>query len=243
LKMRGMPVAQRHKRANEMLTLVGLDHMEQRMPRQLSGGQQQRVALARALAYNPRALLLDEPLSALDASIRGHLRDQIRQLQRNFKATTLFVTHDQEEALALADRIAVMEHGQLLQLATPEALYRKPANRTVAKFVGHSTIFEGSVSSSGVVDIGFLRLNVNTGTRSVGQKVWALIRPEDVMANPSANSLNCIRGKLGNVRYLGSMMRYDFAPDGSTVPILGESRLLPGSLISVRPEDIHLLDA
>ena len=243
LKMRGMPVAQRTARANEMLALVGLEQLGQRMPRQLSGGQQQRVALARALAYSPRALLLDEPLSALDAGIRGHLRDQIRQLQRDFNATTLFVTHDQEEALALADRIAVMEHGRLLQLDTPEALYKRPANRTVAKFVGQSNIFEGRVLGSGMIDIGFTALCVDTGSRSVGQTVWALIRPEDVVASPLPDSLNRIGGRVGNVRYLGAMMRYDFLPNGSTQAMLGEGRMQPDQTVAVRPEDIHLLDA
>lgn len=243
LKMRGMNVAQRTARANEMLALVGLEQLGQRMPRQLSGGQQQRVALARALAYSPRALLLDEPLSALDAGIRGHLRDQIRQLQRDFNATTLFVTHDQEEALALADRIAVMEHGRLLQLDTPEALYKRPANRTVAKFVGQSNIFEGRVLGSGMIDIGFAGLHADTGARSAGQRIWALIRPEDVITFPLPDSRNRITGRVGNIRYLGAMMRYDFLPNGSTQAMLGEGRMQPDQAVAVRPEDIHLLDA
>lgn len=243
LKMRGIAPAQRRARASEMLALVGLNEMGQRLPQQLSGGQQQRVALARALAYNPHALLLDEPLSALDASIRGHLRDQIKHLQRNFNATTLFVTHDQEEALVLADRIAVMEHGQLLQIATPEALYKQPANRTVAKFVGHANLFDARVVSPGLIDTGYFHLHTDTGTRTIGQKLWALIRPENIITSPSADSVNCISGHTVNVRYLGAMLRYDFVPNNSTALILGEGRVLPGDVIAVKPEDIRLLDS
>ncbi|MDP9602131.1 UNVERIFIED_ORG: ABC-type Fe3+/spermidine/putrescine transport system ATPase subunit [Variovorax paradoxus] len=127
LKLRKVATAERRQRAQELLDIVGLGEFSQRAVAQLSGGQQQRVALARALAIDPRALLLDEPLSALDASVRGHLRDQIRAIQQRFNATTLLVTHDQEEALAMADRVAMLKDGRLLQIATPRDIYENPA--------------------------------------------------------------------------------------------------------------------
>jgi putative spermidine/putrescine transport system ATP-binding protein len=136
LRMRKQGSAQRRKRAGELLDTVGLGPQAQQYPHQLSGGQQQRVALARALAIEPRVLLLDEPLSALDAKVRLQLREQIRTLQQRLGITTLFVTHDQEEALSMADRVGVMRQGRLEQIATPDVLYHDPATVFVAEFVG-----------------------------------------------------------------------------------------------------------
>jgi putative spermidine/putrescine transport system ATP-binding protein len=136
LKMRGASKAQRRDRAHELLNLVGLDHHAKRFTHQLSGGQQQRVALARALAFEPDVLLLDEPLSALDAKVRANLRDEIRALQIKTGTTTIFVTHDQEEAMSMSDRVAVMNGGKIAQIAEPDVLYHTPANEFVAGFVG-----------------------------------------------------------------------------------------------------------
>src|SRR6202012_5246458 len=136
LRMRGQSKSERLKRADELLALVGLTQNADRYPHQLSGGQQQRVAIARALAIEPKVLLLDEPLSALDARVRAQLRVEIRNLQQRLKITTLFVTHDQSEALSMADRVGVMQSGRLEQLDTPENVYRRPANAFVADFVG-----------------------------------------------------------------------------------------------------------
>ncbi len=150
LRLRKVSAAQRDKRAIEMLDLVGLSTQADRYPHQISGGQQQRVALARALAIEPQVLLLDEPLSALDAKVRAQLRDEIRRIQLEVGITTLFVTHDQEEALAIADRVGVMKDGRLEQLAPPTEVYTRPATSFVAEFVGLSNRLAGEVRGSEV---------------------------------------------------------------------------------------------
>lgn len=148
LKMRGASKAQRRDRAHELLNLVGLDHHAKRFTHQLSGGQQQRVALARALAFEPDVLLLDEPLSALDAKVRANLRDEIRALQIKTGTTTIFVTHDQEEAMSMSDRVAVMNGGKIAQIAEPDVLYHTPANEFVAGFVGHMNRIPAKLAGS-----------------------------------------------------------------------------------------------
>jgi putative spermidine/putrescine transport system ATP-binding protein len=242
LKMRGVPTAARHARAAELLATVGLADFAQRSPARLSGGQQQRVALARALAFGPQALLLDEPLAALDASIRGHLRDQIRELQQRFKATTLFVTHDQEEALTMADRIALLDGGRLVQVDTPQNLYQRPVNSTVARFVGLSTLLDATVRGAGEVDVGYAILRTDTAGRRPGQAVKVLIRPEHVQPHPEEAAVNRLPGRVSAQRYLGSLIRYDFLPQGATTPWLAEAASLPGHSISVGPEHLRLLD-
>ncbi len=243
LKLRKIPLEERQKRAHELLALTGLAELADRSISKLSGGQQQRVALARALAIDPLALLLDEPLAALDASIRGHLRDQIRTIQKRFNATTLLVTHDQEEALTMADKVAVLKDGRLLQFSTPEEIYRVPANKAVAEFVGLSTILPATVVSHNLIDTGFARLAVPTGRRTAGQSVFALIRPENVVPTPSSDAVNRVTGKVGTQRYLGSIYRYDFVADGSAPPLLVESHQIAGEAIALPPEHITLLDS
>jgi putative spermidine/putrescine transport system ATP-binding protein len=154
LEARRVPAAERARRVAEALALVGLPELAARKPRQLSGGQQQRVALARALAIEPELLLLDEPLSALDAQLRDGVREEIRALQRRLGTTAVFVTHDQSEALAMADLVAVMDRGRLEQCDTPEALFDRPATPFVAGFVGRSSRFSGVVEAPGRVRIG-----------------------------------------------------------------------------------------
>jgi len=178
LRMRRVEKSERRVRALESLEMVGLDKHAERFAHQLSGGQQQRVALARALVTRPRVLLLDEPLSALDAKVRVSLRDQIRRIQTDLGITTLFVTHDQEEALAVADRVAVMREGRIEQIGTPEQLYVTPSTPFVADFVGLSNrlpgeLVDGQVSVAGsVLD--------QLGERIPDGPVTALVRPEDV---------------------------------------------------------------
>jgi putative spermidine/putrescine transport system ATP-binding protein len=162
LRMRGRAAGSRRARARELLDLVGLADAAERYPHQLSGGQQQRVALARALAIEPRVLLLDEPLSALDARVRAALRVEIRRLQQELGITTLFVTHDQAEALSMADRVGVMNQGNLEQLAAPREIYRRPATPFVATFVGTVNRLRGRLSSDGTVEV-------------LGQRVAALV--------------------------------------------------------------------
>src|SRR5215470_6875534 len=141
--------------------MVGLTGQEAKYPSQLSGGQQQRVALARAVAMSPGLLLLDEPLSALDARVRVHLREELKQLQRRLGITTIMVTHDQEEALAIADRIVVMNHGIIEQVGTPQEIYRNPATPFVADFVGHMNFLPGQLQATGQVRIGSIELQAN----------------------------------------------------------------------------------
>ncbi|WP_263769357.1 ABC transporter ATP-binding protein [Propionivibrio soli] len=243
LKLRKVPLNERQNRARDLLALTGLAEYAERSISRLSGGQQQRVALARALAIDPLALLLDEPLAALDASIRGHLRDQIRTIQKRFNATTLLVTHDQEEALTMADKVAVLKDGRLLQFSTPEEIYRAPANKAVAEFVGLSTILPATVIARDLIDAGFARLATATGHRQVGQSVFALIRPENIVPTPSSDATNRISGHIGTQRYLGSIYRYDFLADGAALPLLVESHQIAGNAIALPPEHITLLDS
>ncbi|MET7477273.1 ABC transporter ATP-binding protein [Streptomyces sp. NPDC005648] len=178
LRMRKVRTAERRSRAAELLELVGLADKGERFPHQLSGGQQQRIALARALALRPRVLLLDEPLSALDAKVRLTLREEIRRLQQELGITTLFVTHDQEEALSVADRVAVMHAGRLEQCAEPAELYGRPATAFVAEFVGTMSRIPGRLSGETVEVLG-LRLPVE-GTLPPATEVDVLVRPEAV---------------------------------------------------------------
>ncbi|MEU9967560.1 ABC transporter ATP-binding protein [Streptomyces malaysiensis] len=178
LRMRKVRTAERRARAAELLELVGLGDKGERFPHQLSGGQQQRVALARALALRPRVLLLDEPLSALDAKVRLTLREEIRRLQRELGITTLFVTHDQEEALSMADRVAVMRAGRLEQCAPPSELYGRPATAFVAEFVGTMSRIPGHLDGTTVEVLG-QRLPAD-GEVPATPEVDVLVRPEAV---------------------------------------------------------------
>ena len=181
LRTRKVDRAARVTRVADMLELVQLGALADRYPHQLSGGQQQRVALARALAVQPEVLLLDEPLSALDAKVRATLRDEIRRIQTELGITTLFVTHDQEEALAISDRVGVMSNGRLEQLDTPMAVYRHPASAFVARFVGSMNELPGVVAGPGTVRVGGTALGVpSTDGQNNGAPVTLLIRPEDL---------------------------------------------------------------
>ncbi|MFF3449496.1 ABC transporter ATP-binding protein [Streptomyces sp. NPDC002667] len=184
LRMRKVRTAERRSRAAELLDLVGLGDKGERFPHQLSGGQQQRVALARALALRPRVLLLDEPLSALDAKVRLSLREEIRRLQLELGITTLFVTHDQEEALSMADRVAVMRAGRLEQCASPAELYGRPATAFVAEFVGTMSRIPGTLDGDRVDVLG-RRLPVDGDAPAPGA-VDVLVRPEAVRVSADA---------------------------------------------------------
>jgi len=178
LKMRKVERASRRKTALALLELVGLDTQSRRFPHQLSGGQQQRVALARALAIQPEVLLLDEPLSALDAQVRTNLREEIRRLQISLGTTTLFVTHDQEEAMAISDRVGVMSNGRLEQIDIPDILYNNPASTFVANFVGTMNHIP-AIASEDAVDIFGKKIRIKNPDGKIG-KVSALVRPESI---------------------------------------------------------------
>lgn len=191
----------RKNRANEMLELVGLSTHTNHFPHQLSGGQQQRVALARALAIEPRMLLLDEPLSALDAKVRTQLREEIRRIQIEVGATTLFVTHDQEEALSVSDRVGVMRNGKLEQIAAPSEIYNKPLTSFVAEFVGLTNSISVEVRN-GVVNLFGKEMSTLQGSITSGTGI-ALVRPESITLSSSKNS----NARILNVSFLGSLCR------------------------------------
>ena len=184
LRLRGQKTGDRRRRAGELLDLVGLSEHTTKYPHQLSGGQQQRVALARALAIEPAVLLLDEPLSALDAKVREQLREEIRRIQIELGVTTVFVTHDQEEALSMADRVGVMRSGRLEQCAHPAELYDRPATPFVAEFVGTMNRFPGVAEADGRVRIGAQVLPADGPVPAPGSDVTVLVRPEAVTVGP-----------------------------------------------------------
>ncbi|WP_439689368.1 ABC transporter ATP-binding protein [Curtobacterium sp. SP.BCp] len=210
LEMRKVPVAARRERVIEALDMVHLAEFADRYPHQLSGGQQQRVALARALVTRPRVLLLDEPLSALDAKVRVSLRDEIRRIQSDLGITTVFVTHDQEEALAVSDRIAVMRAGDIEQVGTPEELYRAPASAFTADFVGQSNRMHGDLRGGDVFVYGFTVPAIDR-TAADGPVV-AYVRPEDV-----AFAAEGITGTVVSSSFLGSIRRTTVRLDDDTI--------------------------
>jgi putative spermidine/putrescine transport system ATP-binding protein len=207
LKLRRKAKAERDRRAMDMLELVGLTGQADRYAHQLSGGQQQRVALARALAIQPQVLLLDEPLSALDAKVRAQLRDEIRRIQLEVGTTTLFVTHDQEEALAIADRVGVMRDGKIEQLGSPTDVYSRPATPFVAEFVGLSNQLTGEVITPGTVVVRGCTLPLVDASVPPGAVV-ALVRPEAVtVASGAPAAAGPLTGTVIATTFLGATSR------------------------------------
>ncbi len=239
LRLRGIARAERMARAREMLGRVGLAEQAERLPGRLSGGQQQRVALARALVFRPAALLLDEPLSALDAAVRAELRDLIRRMQRESGAATLHVTHDQEEALSIADRVAVMQNGRLLQVADPHTLYDRPANRAVAAFVGHANLFPATIAAPGLIRTALGELRAETSGHQPGTRAVALIRPERVV--PGAAEINRIAGEKAADRFLGSLRRIDLRVGPDTLLRIETASRAEFAEAHIPPESILLL--
>jgi putative spermidine/putrescine transport system ATP-binding protein len=237
----------------EMLKLVGLDHLADRYPFQLSGGQQQRVALARALAIKPQVLLLDEPLSALDAKIRVSLREEIRDIQRKLGITTIFVTHDQEEALSISDRIVVMHQGRADQIGTPFEIYNKPTTKFVANFVGTLSTIEAKVAdpSANTVSIGnsIITLPEPIGATKAGDNITLALRPEALALSGAEGRDYSLSGKVEAVSFLGSVIRTRLNVDGQPLsfdifnnpsvkpPVAGdviEARFSPADLLVIR---------
>ena len=212
LENQRLPKEEIRKRVVELLELVGMPEHTDKYPAQLSGGEQQRVALSRALATSPGLLLLDEPLSALDARVRAALRQDIRALHERLGVTTILVTHDQEEALSMADRIVVMNHGSIEQVGTPEEIYGTPASPFVADFIGVMNFMQGEITSSGTVRIGENSINCETTNLQVGRKVRLTVRPEDILcsadsASDQAESVNSFAVKVDSLEFLGSFCR------------------------------------
>jgi len=212
LEMRKKPAEEIKKEVGNILEMVRLQDTSKRYPHQLSGGQQQRIALARALAVKPRVLLLDEPLSALDAEVRLALRGEIRRIQSELAITTVYVTHDQEEALSISDQVVVMNKGVIQQVGSPEEIYRNPQNLFVAKFIGTANQFNGKVYGKNHIEcenaLSLLVANVNSCTE--GQDVVVLVRPETIkvqVTQPVNCQDNCVEGVIETITFHGAVTR------------------------------------
>ncbi len=215
LRARKVDSEKRGKRVKAMLELVDLAVKAKSYPHQLSGGQQQRVALARALAIEPRVLLLDEPLSALDAQVRGQIREEIRRIQLELGITTLFVTHDQEEAMAISDRVGVMSHGRLEQIDTPISLYNSPATPFVASFVGQANRIPAQITAKGKARVLNQKVNISesAGSFEEGDHVHVIIRPE-LLEIVSESDTDATRGIVALKSFLGPMTKIGIAVEG-----------------------------
>ncbi|MDQ0271784.1 ABC transporter ATP-binding protein [Cytobacillus purgationiresistens] len=234
LKLRKIPKAEQKKKIDRVLALVKLSGLEHRYPRELSGGQRQRVAIARALVVEPELLLLDEPLSNLDAKLRHELRLEIKRLQKEIGVTTIFVTHDQEEALSLSDRVVVMNAGKIEQISTPTSIYKHPNTEFVFQFIGKSNSFEGVVA-----DIGQQKVSVQAGEEmiavdvaniigedknlAIGDEVKLYIRPENIhisSTKETSTSLELHPAKITQMNYLGTSWEIDVSIIGKSVQVL-----------------------
>jgi len=216
LRVRDVPLAERRRRAEAMLDMVGLSGYGERLPAALSGGQQQRVALARALVFGPRVLLLDEPLSALDAATRLSMRDEIRRIQKQQNIASLLITHDQDEALSLADRIAILRDGRLIQVAPPREMYDKPADGFVAGFIGRANLIDGTVVSPDTIDTSIGRVITSRHAFADGTAVRLLVRPEKIVpvhVDPAAGSPgeNHFAVKVIHDRFFGASREIELA--------------------------------
>jgi len=257
LETRRMPGTQLERRVAELLELVRLPGHRHRYPAQLSGGEQQRVALARALAPSPSLLLLDEPLSALDARVRLALRQEIRSLQRRLGVTTIIVTHDQEEALTMADRIVVMNHGAVEQIGTPVAIYAEPSSLFVARFVGQMNFLEAVVGPRpGWSRVGSVELRHRAVSPSVpGTPVLLGIRPEEIVIGATAHGAeNALRARVCALQFQGALTRLDLGLLGEggvrvecdvATQVLGELGVAEGRELTValRPDALRVYPA
>jgi iron(III) transport system ATP-binding protein len=242
LRIRRMKKDALRRRVLETLDLVEMGDYARRYPHELSGGQQQRVALARALVYAPAVLLLDEPFSNLDAKLRERARTWLKHLQAELGLTTLFVTHDQDEALSLSDRIVVMDEGSVLQVGTPEDIYRRPATRFVAEFLGHCNILPARVAtatSSGTTGLVLhgngKPITLSGEDRTAGDEVQLAVRPEavELTSDESASGENTYRAELRSVSFLGDHYVYELGIDGLALTVT-DTRLFVGPAVTVR---------
>ena len=226
LEERKLPKAEIRTKVGEALESVRMGSFAARKPNQLSGGQQQRVALARALVIRPRCLLLDEPLSNLDAKLRLEMRSEIRRVAKEFRLTTVYVTHDQKEALSVSDRMAVLDGGHILQVGSPQEVYRRPNCRTVAEFIGETNFIPGRLVSA---SSGRARVSTPMGefegalggpAPAPGAAVTLSVRPECWILGGAGQGANLVRGRIGKSVYLGENAQYDFVAEGATLKIL-----------------------
>lgn len=253
IRRRGLALSRSdiERRVKEVLELVGLSGLENRYPHQLSGGQQQRVALARALAVEPRVLLLDEPLSNLDAKLRIRMRSELKRIQREAGITMIYVTHDQEEAMSLADRIAVMNAGRILQIGSPEEIYRRPRNLFVALFLGRTSAvvgkYLGREGAYGYIAVGEQRIyGVPMDEIGVGEDAVAIIRPEDVeVIDSSGEGKHVIDGRVVLTMYLGHSRQAIVDIGGARISISINPRRSFGERVRIMysPDDILIYNA
>jgi iron(III) transport system ATP-binding protein len=255
LEERDVPAENIRRRVADVLDSVHMGEYGGRKPNELSGGQQQRVALARALVIRPRCLLLDEPLSNLDAKLRLEMRAEIRRVCKDFQLTTVYVTHDQKEALSMADRMAILEGGSIRQVGTPRDVYRRPARKTVADFVGETNFIPGRVLSAagGRASVetavgGFEGvLGDPTLPPKVGAEITVSVRPECWVLGRASAPQNCVAGVIGGAVYLGEMAQYDFVcANGTALKILEMNPRFLGQtegplFAHVEPEDVVVL--
>ncbi|WP_049921868.1 ABC transporter ATP-binding protein [Halopiger djelfimassiliensis] len=238
LKMRDVPADERRKRADDLLAMLDIAELADRRPATLSGGQKQRVGLARALAIEPHVLLLDEPMTGLDAKLKARLREEIGDLLSDLGVTTLYVTHDQEEAMAMCDRIAVFDDGGIEQLGRPAEIYRRPANAFVANFVGTSNLLSGRVTDD-CVDLGFDTLEIDAQTNG---EATVAIRPE---AFELADGTG-IDAEVVDVTYLGDRTQLEATlSDGTSVTLRGDGdahRVGDSISLSIDDERVHVLE-
>jgi ABC-type Fe3+/spermidine/putrescine transport system ATPase subunit len=227
LQIRKRPKQEIDAEVERLLDLVQMEGLGNRKPHELSGGQQQRVALARALSLHPKILLLDEPLSNLDANLRVSMREEVRKLQRRLDLTIIFVTHDQEEAMSISDLLVVMDHGVVKQIGPPTEVYENPVDDFVANFIGHVNFFPGEVAD---LSWGEMTFNISQGSLkldkpkfpvSVGDKLRAVVRPEsiDIVAAEKevADAENVVEGRVEGAMYIGSVMRFTIAAGDQTI--------------------------
>lgn len=235
-------VADIASKVQAMIDLVGLTGMEGKYPSQLSGGQKQRVALARALIFEPQALLLDEPLSALDASLRDEMRTEIKRIQQALNITTFLITHDQEEAMTMADQVAVMSQGVIQQCASPQEVYHRPNSLAVAQFVGKANLFSGQLAKLGTVQTDFGKLNVESTDLVVGSLVSVMIRPEKIVINPSSDEDNVMTiDRVIKSQFLGGFNEYMVEINGETVRVHTAFPCDELHRISIPEHAIHLI--
>jgi len=228
LEERKVPKGEIKRRVGEALESVRMAAYAERRPNQLSGGQQQRVALARALVIRPRCLLLDEPLSNLDAKLRLEMRAEIRRVCKEFKLTTVYVTHDQKEALSVSDRMAILDRGRILQVGSPREVYRRPTCKVVADFIGETDFIAGTLagheSGRAVVDTPLGRFEGVLGDArarpAVGAPVTLSVRPECWVLSREAPARNAVRGSIGDAIYLGELAQYALVAGGHTLKVL-----------------------
>jgi spermidine/putrescine transport system ATP-binding protein len=249
LRRKRVPVGEIRRRVGEMLEIVGLTGREKRAPRELSGGQQQRVALARALVNRPRALLLDEPLGALDLKLRQAMQVELKRIQRDVGVTFVYVTHDQGEALAMSDRIAVMNDGLIEHLGTPREIYERPATKFVAGFIGTSNVISGVVAA---VEAGRATLTVGVSERInvplrandvlVGQKLEVTVRPEkiDLTTAPPTGPGSVLTGVVTEVVYLGTSTNYNVKTSAGDEVVVFDQNASSAEDIAVRGDHVYL---